>query len=107
MKKKLLLFSVLSMSVAASPVLAAHDHGSHDSMDHGASQGPTDDQNVKESEMLLNDCAKYVGRIHQSIQRLQAETRGKQVGTSVRDELKKLEQNLKEANAIARSLQII
>lgn len=106
MKKMLVLFMTLSMSVAASSVFA-HDHGSHESMDHGASQSPTDDQNAKENEMLLNDCAKYLGRIHQSIQRLQAEIRGKQVGTSVRDELKKLEQNLKEANAIARSLQII
>ncbi len=35
------------------------------------------------------------------------ETKGKQVGTFVRDELKKLEQNLKEANEIARSLQIM
>ena len=103
MKKNLALFMFLSISVAASPVFAAREHGS---MDHGASQGPTDDQNAKENEVLLVNCAKYVERIHRNIQRLQVEIKEKHAGTSVRDELKKLEQNLKEANDIARSLQI-
>ena len=107
MKKKLVLFMVLLLSVAASPVFAAHDHGSQGSMDHGASQGSMDDQNAKESEILINNCAQYVGRIHQRIQKLQTEIKGKHVGTSVRDELKKLEQNLKEANDTVRSLQIM
>ena len=107
MMKKLVFFVLLSMFVTTSPVFAGHDHGSQGSMDHGASHGPMDDQNTKDSEMLLNSCAQYVGRIHQRIQKLQMETKGKRVGTFVRDELKKLEQNLKEANEIARSLQIM
>ena len=107
MEKKLVLLMVLLLSVAASPVFAGHDHGSHESMDHGASQGPMDDQNAKESEILINNCAQYVGRIHQRIQKLQTEIKGKHVGASVRDELKKLEQNLKEANDTVRSLQIM
>lgn len=106
--KKTLGFMVLSMSLAASPVFAG-GHGSHGSEEHGASQtqAPMDDQNAKESEMILNNCAKYVDRIHQCIQKLQADIKGKQVGDSVRDELKKLEHNMKEANDIVRSLQIL
>ncbi len=107
MKKKLALIMLLSMTVAASPVFAEHDHGSQGSMDHGTSQGPTDDQNTKESEMLMNNCVQYLDRIHQHIRRLQEEIKGKHAGASTRDELKKLEQNLKDANEIARSLHIL
>lgn len=109
MKKKLALFMVLSMPLAASPGFAG-GHGSHGPAEHGASQAPVtpmDDQNAKESEMLINNCAQYLGRINQRIQKLQADIKGIHVGNSVRDELKKLEQNLKEANDIARSLQIL
>lgn len=106
MKKKLALFMVLSMPLAASPVFAG-GHGSHGSAEHGASQAPMDDRNAKESEVLINNCAQYVGRIHQRIQKLQTDIKGIHVGNSVRDELIKLEQNLKEANDIIRSLQIL
>lgn len=106
MKKKIMFFIALSMLAVASTVFA-HDHGSHESMDHGASQGPMDDQNAKESAVILKNCGQYVGRIHQRIQDLQMEINGKHVSTSVLDELKKLEHNLKEANDIARSLQIM
>jgi peptidoglycan hydrolase CwlO-like protein len=107
MKKKLAIIMVLSMTVVTSPAFAAHDHGSPKPMDQGASQGSKDDPNGKECEKLLNDCAQYVGRIQQRIQKLHMEITGKHVGTSVRDELRKLEQHLKEANEIARSLQIM
>lgn len=106
MKKTLVLFIVLSMSVTVSPVFA-HDHGSHESMDHGAPQAPVEDPNAKESELIINKCDQYIGQLHQRIQTLQMEIKGKHVTTSVRDELKKLEQNLKEANVVARSLQIM
>jgi hypothetical protein len=96
----------LMMFVAASPVFAAHDHGSHDSMDHGASQGSKDDQSAKEDKMLINSCAQQIARLQERIYKLQAEMAGKNAGTAVRDELKKLEQKLKEANDIARPLQI-
>jgi hypothetical protein len=107
MKKIIISFIALSMLAVGSAVFA-HDHGGAPaSMDHGASQAPMNDQNAKESELLINNCAKYVGQIHQRIQNLQMEIKGKYVSSSVLDELKKLEQNLKEANVIARSLQII
>lgn len=107
MKNKLALFMALLMSVAASPVFAGHDHGSQGSVDRGASQSPKNDQHAKDSEILLNSCAEYVGRIHQRVQKLQMEIKEKHVSTSVNDELKKLEQSLKEANDIVRSLQIM
>ena len=107
MKKMLGLIMVLSMFVAASPAFAGHDHGSQGPTDHGTSQGPTDDQNAKDSEVLINNCAQYVDHIQQHVRRLQAQIKAKRVGTSVRDEIKKLEENLKEANDNARSLQIM
>lgn len=103
--KKLLLFVALSLFLAASTAYA-HDHSSHDSMDHGASHGSTDEQSAKEGDMLLNSCAQQVVSLQRRINKLQAEMAGKQAGTSVRDELKRLEQKLKEANEIARPLQI-
>lgn len=107
MLKKLMLFMFLSMSVAASPVFAGHDHGPQGSTNDGASQGQMDDQNAKESEVLINNCVQYVERIQQHVRRLQTQIKGKRVGTSGRDEIKKLEENLKEASDSARSLQIM
>ena len=107
MKKMLGLIMGLSMFVAATPVFAEHDHGSHDSTNHGDSQGQMDDQNAKESEVLINNCVQYVERLQQHVRRLQTQIKGKRVGTSGRDEIKKLEENLKEASDRARSLQIM
>ena len=101
-----LFFIVLSMSLAASPVFAGHDHGSMGAAAPAASQSPTDEKNVKESEMLINNCAQLVAALERRINKLQAEMYGKGAGVSVRNELKTLEQKLKEANDIARPLQI-
>jgi len=57
--------------------------------------------------VLINNCVQYAGRIQQRIGKLQTDLKGARVGNSVRDELKKLEQNLKEANDIVRSLQVL
>ena len=107
MLKKLMLFMFLSISVLASPVYAGHDHGPQGSTNDGASQGQVNDQNAKESEVLINNCVQYVERIQQHVRRLQTQIKGKRVGTSVRDEIKKLEEKLKEASDSARSLQIM
>lgn len=117
MKKNLGLVMLLLLSVTASPVFAGRDYdrGSQGSInrmpagpvDHGTPQSPKDDQNTKDSEILLKSCDRYIERIYQRIQRLQMEIRDKHVSASVLDELKKLEQALKEANDIARSLQIM
>lgn len=105
MNKKLALFIALSIPLAASPVFAGH--GSHGSTEPRTSQAPMDDQSSKDNEVLINNCAQYAGRIQQRIGKLQADIKGAHVGNSVHDELKKLEQNLKEANDIVRSLQIL
>ena len=105
MKRKFMFIIALSMLAVGSPVLA-HDHGSMP-MGQGAPQAPIEDPNAKESELLINKCEQYIGQLHQRIQNLQMEIKGKHVTTSVLDELKKLEQNLKEANVVARSLQIM
>ena len=98
---------VLSMVIAASPAYAGHDHGSQGAMNNVASQGPVDDQKTKESEISINNCVQYVDRIQQNVRRLQAQIKEKRASNSVRDEIKKLEENLKEANGISRSLQIM
>ena len=107
MNKMLALFMILSMSVVASPVFAQGGHGSHGSTEHGTPQGPKDDQSAEETKIILSKCAQYVGRIQQRIQKLQMEIERVKVGATVRDELKELEQVLKEANDITRSLQIL
>ena len=99
---------VLLMYVVVSPVYAGHDHGgSQGPQSQGASQTPVDAQNANESETLLNNCTQYVGRIEQHIRRLQTQIKDRRVGASVHDEIKKLEEHLKEANDNARSLQIM
>jgi peptidoglycan hydrolase CwlO-like protein len=105
-KTKLLPFIAMSMFVAASPAFAVHDHGPQNSAGQGASKGSMEDQSAKEAEKLLNSCAQQVASIQKRINKLQAETAGRRVGASVRDELKKLEQKLKEANEIVKPLQI-
>lgn len=110
MNRNLAFFMILSMSVAASQVFAAGGHGSHGSRgsaEHAGSQAPKEDPSAKESETLINNCAQHVGRIEQRIQKLQRDMKGRHVATPVLDELKKLEQSLKEANEIVRSLQIL
>ncbi len=73
-------------------------------MDHGASQASG--QSAKEAETLLNSCAQQVESLQRRINRLQADMAGRNPGSSVRDELRKLEEKLKEANEIARPLQL-
>lgn len=105
--KLTLTLVVLAMSVAVSPVFAQGGHGSHGSMEHSSSQAPRNDQDAEETKKILNKCAEYVSRIEQRIQKLQMETSRGNVGSTVRDELKKVEENLKEANDTVRSLQIL
>ena len=106
MKKRLLLLVSVSMLAAVPSAFAAHDHDSHGSMDHGDSSVAKDDQGAKEGEALLASCAQQVASLQRRINRLQADMAGRSLGNSVRDELKKLEQKLKEANEIARPLQL-
>jgi len=54
-----------------------------------------------------HNCAQYVDRIEQHIRRLQAQIKDIRMGASVHDEIKKLEEHLKEANDNVRSLQIM
>ncbi|MHB8122167.1 MAG: hypothetical protein ACYDG4_08440 [Desulfuromonadaceae bacterium] len=108
MKRILSLVIILMMYVMVSSVNAGHDHGSSQgSQSQETSQAPVDAQNAKESETLLKNCAQYVDRIEQHIRRLQAQIKDRRVGASVHDEIKKLEEHLKDANDNARSLQIM
>jgi hypothetical protein len=107
--KKFLLLTTVLLFAATSPVFA-RDYGSHNSLGHGDSQGSKEEQSGKESEKeaerLLNSCAQQVASIERHLNKLQAEMSGKHAGTSVRDELKKLEQKLREANEIVRPLHV-
>jgi len=97
----------LSTYAVVYPAYAEHDHGSQGTPSQETTKASVDSQNVKESENLLNNCAQYVVRIEQHIRRLQAQMKDKRVGTSVHNEIKKLEEHLKEANDNVRSLQIM
>jgi hypothetical protein len=107
--RKLLLFLAMSIFIAASPV-SARDYSSQKPGGRGATQDSKDEQSAKEAEKeaekLLNSCAQQVASIERRLNKLQADMSGKHVGASVREELKKLEQKLKEANEIVRPLQI-
>ena len=94
--KKILVMIALSLFTLAVPVFA---------MDHGASHESMDAQCKKECEMLLKNCTRQVDSIQQRISKLQTEINEKGASTYTRDELKKLEQKLQEANETLRTLQ--
>ena len=109
MKKKVLLFAGISLILAASPVFAFD----HESIEHGSSLGSTADQNAqgkesaKEVDAILNSCSQQMNSIHRNIARLQGEmVENHAVANSIIEELKKLEEKLKEGNQIVRPLHL-
>jgi peptidoglycan hydrolase CwlO-like protein len=96
MKKTLVILMATSLFAAAVPAMA---------VDHGAMHDQHDEQCAKECEMLLRDCAHEVDSIQQRIQRIQSEIKDKGATTYSLDELKILNQRLKETNALMWSLQ--
>lgn len=106
-KKYLVYLLAASMFVTTSPAFAGHDHGGgQNSGGQPSAPSPADQQATKTSEQLLKNCTQHVDTIQRHIDRLQAKIAEKRVVSSVNGELEALEQKLKEAKEIVRSLQI-
>lgn len=103
MQRPLFSFLTVTILTTASPAFAAHDHGgSH----HEAAQPPVQhEQSSKETEALLESCARKSAAIQRRINNLR-DGLGRKDRTAVVEELKKLEQKLKEADEIVRPLQV-
>ncbi|OGU06714.1 MAG: hypothetical protein A2075_04755 [Geobacteraceae bacterium GWC2_58_44] len=99
MKKKLVILMAMSLFAVAAPVLA------EEMPQHGASHQTMDEQCAKECAMLLKNCAQEVDSIQDRIKKLQVAINEKGANTYTREELKILNQKLKEANDTLRELQ--
>jgi len=109
MKKKLCALVGVSLIIAASPVLAFD----HESVEQNSSWGSTAQQQeqhqegIRAAEQVLANCSQQMTGLHRQITRLQGQiAESRTLSKSVLDELKSLEQKLKEANQIVRPLQI-
>ena len=107
MKQQALHILLLSMLFTATSAFAGHDHGSgHGSVAPATPPNPADEQAAKATEQLLESCVRNTASIQQHINRIQANMAGRRAVGSMNEELKLLEQKLKEAKELARSLQI-
>lgn len=105
----LLLFT-MGMSFAV-PVFAGHDHGggggSHDSSGHASAPSRGNEQASQTADQILKECSQHMDSIQRHIGRLQAQlVDGKAATSSINDDLDRLQQHLKEAKDIARSLRV-
>lgn len=94
MKKKVIAFAVVSLFSMGMPVFAAEHGAQHKS-----------EQCQKECEMLLRNCSQEVSSIQDRINKLQAAIKEKGATEYTVEELKRLDQKLKEANETLRILQ--
>lgn len=93
--------------VTTVPAIAGHNHGGgHDSGGHSSAPSQADQQAASTAGQLLKNCTQHVDSIQRHIDRLQAKIAEKRGVSSISDELEALEQKLKEAKEIVRSLQI-
>ena len=99
MKKTLVILMALSLFTVAVPVLA------EEVQRHGASHLTQDEQCAKDCAMLLKNCAQEVDSIHDRIRKLQVEINEKGSNTYTVEELKILNNKLKESNELLKSLQ--
>ncbi len=97
MKKRLVILMAMSLFAVAAPALAEEGH-------HGASHS-MDEQCTKECEMLLKNCSQEVDSLQDKISKLQVEINQKGANTYTLEELKLLNNKLKEANDLLRNLQ--
>jgi peptidoglycan hydrolase CwlO-like protein len=109
--KKYVVNIVTALSVFLSaPVFAGHDHGSggsHDSSEHSASHSQANEQTTKTADQLLKECSQHLDNIQRHISRLQSQlVDGKSATSAINGELEQLEQHLKEAKDLVRSLRV-
>ena len=99
MKRQLVILMAIALFAAATPVLAEEGH------QHGASHQAMDEQCTKECAMLLKNCAQEVDSLQDKITKLQVEINEKGASTYTLEELKILNNKLKEANDVLKNLQ--
>lgn len=99
MKRNLAILMALSLFATAAPVLAEEGH------QHGASHQAMDEQCTKECAMLLKNCALEVDSLQDRIRKLQVEINEKGANSYTLEELKILNEKLKEANDLLNNLQ--
>jgi len=96
MKKTMVILMATSLFAAAVPAMAM-DHGSMNNQQQGA-------HSAKECDMLLKDCGQGADSIQQRIQKLQTAIKNKNDAYTV-EQLKKLQQQLKEAEKTLTNLE--
>ena len=112
MKKYLVNLLIILPVFATSPAFAGHDHGggqggSHDGSGHPASHSQANEQASKTADQLLKECSQHLDSIQRQIGRLQSQmVDGKAATSAINNELEQLEQHLKEAKDLARSLRV-
>ena len=109
MKKYLVKLLIVLPVFAALPAFACHDHGggSHDTSGHSASHSQTNEQASKTADQLLKECSQHIDSIQRQVGRLQSQfVDGKAATDAINSELERLEQHLKEAKDLARSLRV-
>jgi len=97
MKTRLVTLLAVSLFAVAAPVFAAEGQ-------HGANHQAMDEQCAKECAMLLRNCAQEVDSIQDRIKKLQIAINEKGASTYTKEELKILNNKLKEANETLRLL---
>jgi TolA-binding protein len=107
MKKMTILIAALFALAAPTASFAAIAHDDHGSMDvgHGSSHETMDEQCKKECEMLIRNCSQEVDSLQQRIKKLDTILKEKGASSHTRDELKKLEQQLQDAEETLRLLE--
>lgn len=108
--KNIVVFIMSLVLLAVTHVaFAGHDHGggSHESSGHSSSQSQGNEQANKAADQILKECSQHVDSIQRHIGRLQSQiVERRAASSSVNGELERLEQQLKEAKELVRSLQI-
>ena len=112
MKNYLVLLLLTVCMTLAVPAFAGHDHGgggggSHDSSGHGSAPSRGNEQASQTADQILKECSQHMDSIQRHIGRLQAQlVDGKAATSATNDELNRLQQHLKDAKDIARSLRV-
>ncbi len=103
-KKRVLMFTATLFVMASS--VYAHDHETGRDLLPGGSAPAASDKSSKDAEALLSSCSRQANNLQWRINKLQADMAEKHASPPDREELKKLEQKLKEANEIVKYLKV-
>lgn len=98
MKREMITLMATALFATAAPVMA------HEGYNHGASHQLSDAECARECDLLLKSCAQEVDSIQERIKKLQTAIKEKGASVYTVEELKVLNQKLKEADERLRAL---